>query len=50
MYKIVSLNGTVVKSGKAEHKQIHIADLTAGLYVLTLADLEGSKSIKFYKS
>ncbi|MCM4172151.1 T9SS C-terminal target domain-containing protein [Arenibacter sp. TNZ] len=50
MYKIVSLNGIVVKSGKAEHKQIYIADLTAGLYVLTLADLEGSKSIKFYKS
>lgn len=50
MYKIVSLNGTVVKSGKAEQKQIHIADLTSGLYVLTLADLEGSKSIKFYKS
>jgi hypothetical protein len=50
MYKIVSLNGTVVKSGKAEQKQIHIADLTAGLYVLTLADLEGSKSVKFYKS
>jgi hypothetical protein len=50
MYKIVSLNGTVVKSGKAAQKQIHIADLTAGLYVLTLADLEGSKSVKFYKS
>ncbi|MCM4150138.1 T9SS C-terminal target domain-containing protein [Arenibacter sp. N53] len=50
MYKIVSLNGTVVRSGKAEQKQIYIADLTAGLYVLTLADLEGSKSIKFYKS
>ena len=50
MYKIVSLNGIVVKSGKAEQKQIYIADLTTGLYVLTLADLEGSKSIKFYKS
>jgi len=50
MYKIVSLNGTVIKSGKAEQKQIYIADLTSGLYVLTLADLEGSKSIKFYKS
>ena len=50
MYKIVSLNGIVVKSGKAEQKQIYIADLTPGLYVLTLADLEGSKSIKFYKS
>lgn len=50
MYKIVALNGTVVKSGRAEQKQIYIADLTPGLYVLTLADLEGSKSIKFYKS
>ena len=50
MYKIVSLNGTVVRAGKAQQKQIYIADLTAGLYVLTLADLEGSKSIKFYKS
>lgn len=50
MYKIVALNGIVVKSGRAEQKQINIADLTPGLYVLTLADLEGSKSIKFYKS
>ena len=50
MYKIVALNGIVVKSGRAEQKQIYIADLTSGLYVLTLADLEGSKSIKFYKS
>jgi hypothetical protein len=50
MYKIVALNGVVVKSGRAEQKQIYIDDLTSGLYVLTLADLEGSKSIKFYKS
>ncbi|MCM4167956.1 hypothetical protein KCTC52924_01224 [Arenibacter antarcticus] len=49
-YKILSMNGIVVKEGQAIEKQIQIADLTVGLYVLFVQGDQKTTTIKFYKS
>ena len=47
-FSIISTNGTTLKSGKLEDT-INVADLSTGLYVLTVQDVSGIKSTKFFK-
>ncbi|NKI26757.1 S8 family serine peptidase [Arenibacter sp. 6A1] len=49
-YSIISPAGNTVKKGHSVDKTIYIADMQPGLYILTLVDLEGTKSFKFYKT
>jgi hypothetical protein len=49
-FSIVNTMGLTVKTGEASQKKIDVANLSAGLYILTVQDLEGVKSTKFYKS
>lgn len=48
-FSIISTNGTTLKSGKLDGT-INVADLSTGLYVLTVQDLSGIKSTKFFKN
>ncbi|MEM1259102.1 MAG: S8 family serine peptidase [Bacteroidota bacterium] len=47
-FSIISTNGTTLKSGKLDGT-INVTDLSTGLYVLTIQDLSGIKSTKFFK-
>ncbi|MEJ1221587.1 S8 family serine peptidase [Sediminicola sp. 1XM1-17] len=49
-FSIVNTMGLTVKTGEASQKKIDVANLSTGLYILTVQDLEGVKSTKFYKS
>lgn len=49
-FSIVNTMGLTVKTGEASQRKIDVANLAAGLYILTVQDLEGVKSTKFYKS
>ncbi len=49
-FTIVNTMGLTVKTGEASQRKIDVANLAAGLYILTVQDLEGVKSTKFYKS
>ena len=49
-FSIVNTMGVTVKLGEASQRKIDVANLAAGLYILTVQDLEGVKSAKFYKS
>ena len=49
-FSIVNTMGLTVKSGEASQKKIDVANLATGLYILSVQDLEGVKSTKFYKS
>lgn len=49
-FSIVNTMGLTVKTGEANQKKIDVANLSAGLYILSVQDLEGVKSTKFYKS
>ena len=48
-YSVVSMNGTVIKTGKLEGA-INVSDLATGLYVLTIQDYSGIRSTKFFKN
>jgi len=47
-FSVISTMGTTVKSGKMDHA-IDVADLSNGLYVLTVQDYSGMVSTKFFK-
>jgi hypothetical protein len=47
-YSVISTTGTTIKNGKIEGA-INVADLSTGLYVLTVQDYSGIKSTKFFK-
>ncbi|MDT0606141.1 S8 family serine peptidase [Croceitalea rosinachiae] len=47
-YTIRSTSGNTIKSGNA-NEIIDVADLSSGLYVITLQDYSGIKSAKFFK-
>ncbi|MEB8346372.1 S8 family serine peptidase [Flavobacteriaceae bacterium KMM 6898] len=49
-FSIVNTMGLTVKTGEASQNKIDVANLSTGLYILTVQDLEGVKSTKFYKS
>lgn len=49
-YSIVSTTGITVKTGNASAAKIHVSDLSEGLYILSVQDLRGVKSTKFYKN
>lgn len=49
-FSIVNTMGLTVKTGEANQNKINVANLSAGLYILSVQDLEGVKSTKFYKS
>lgn len=48
-YRIISISGTVVKEGDASGAQIGVSNLSSGMYILKVQDLEGYTSLKFYK-
>lgn len=48
-YRIISTTGTVVKEGDASEAQIGVSNLSSGMYILKVQDLEGYTSLKFYK-
>ena len=49
-YSIVSTMGVTIKEGNAHDAEIDVTQLSSGLYILVVQDLNGSKSTKFYKS
>lgn len=49
-YQVISISGIVISEGQATNRQIQIANLTPGLYVLTVKGDKYVKSTKFYKS
>lgn len=48
-FSVFTTSGTTIKSGKVEGA-INVADLSSGLYVLTVQDYSGIKSTKFFKN
>lgn len=48
-YRIISTTGTVVKEGDASEAQIGVSNLSSGMYILKVQDLEGYTSLKFFK-
>ncbi|MET6989628.1 S8 family serine peptidase [Sediminicola arcticus] len=50
MFSIVNTMGVTIKTGEANQKKIDVANLSTGLYILTVQDLVGVKATKFYKS
>ena len=47
-FTVITTTGTTIKSGNME-EYIDVADLSTGLYVLTIQDYNGIKSAKFFK-
>ncbi len=49
IYSIVTTMGIVIKEGKANDAEIDVTQLSSGLYIIMVQDLNGIKSMKFYK-
>lgn len=48
-YSIINATGTILKNGNAKDIRIGVGDLSSGMYILNIQDLNEYTSIKFYK-
>jgi hypothetical protein len=48
-YVILTSTGLTVKTGDVDEKEIDVTSLASGLYILSIQDLEGVRSARFYK-
>jgi len=49
-YRIMDTTGNTIKTAGMSSTAIDVSQLASGLYILTIQDLSGSKSAKFYKN
>lgn len=49
-YRIMSTTGVIIREGNAKESEINVANLSSGLYIMSVQDINGIKSTKFYKN
>jgi len=49
-YQILDTTGILIKTGSAADSKIDVSQLASGLYILSVQDLNGIRSTKFYKN